>query len=143
MSLTSLLYVSRSNIRPDQAEATVAEIVSKSCDRNPTLAITGALLFTGTHFVQVLEGSAAVLDPLLVMICSDPRHTQLIVSERGLIQARRFGDWRMAYFGPSQFISRHVERLLNDPAPVEKRRAAGWVNDLLFELSVQDSVLSP
>jgi hypothetical protein len=41
----------------------------------------------------------------------------------------------MAYFGPSQFVSRHVTRLLNDPSPSEYRRGADWLNDLLKEFS--------
>jgi hypothetical protein len=135
MTLASLLYVSRSTIAPESAQAAVSEIVAASLVRNPLLGLTGALLFTGTHFAQVLEGGADSIDTLLDCLRVDPRHAALVVVDRSGIPARRFARWSMAYFGPSQFVSRHVTRLLSDPSPSEQRRGAEWLTALMAEFA--------
>lgn len=113
----------------------MARIVATAVKRNPASGLTGALLFTGRHFAQVLEGDSASIDGLMAAISDDSRHDQLMMVARGPLIERRFCDWSMAYFGPSQFVSRHVTRLLNDPSRSEQRRCAEWLTDLLTELS--------
>ena len=137
MPLTSLLYISTSMIAPDRTEPAIADIVETCLARNPARAVTGALLFTGTHFAQVMEGSAATLDPLLARIGADPRHARLTVVDRHPIETRRFADWSMVYLGRSQFVSHRVLRLLNDPSPAGRRRVAAWLIDLLHEFGAQ------
>ncbi len=135
MMLSSLLYISRSTIPPGEAEAVVTQIVAEAAARNPSSGLTGALLFTGTYFAQVLEGKAAAIDRLMAVVERDPRHDRVLIVDRGPLAARCFTDWSMAYFGPSQFVSRHVTRLLNDPSPDEHRRAAAWLTELLREFA--------
>jgi hypothetical protein len=131
----TLLYISNSLIVPGDAEREVHRIVDTAVAYNPTVGLTGALLFTGVNFAQVLEGDSAALDQLIGKIIDDPRHEKLTIVTRSTLDKRRFPDWSMAYFGPSQFVSRHVTRLLNDPSPSEYRRGADWLNDLLKEFS--------
>lgn len=135
MSLFSLLYVSRSTIPPAQAAAAVDDIVAQSHSRNSELGITGALLFTGVKFAQVLEGSEASVDTLFASILRDERHKQIVVVARDPIAKRRFDRWSMAYSGPSQFVSRHVTRLLSDPSIQEQGRSVMWLNELLWEFA--------
>jgi hypothetical protein len=135
MSMESLLYISRSQIANSEAASEVDAIVATAVAFNPAHELTGALLFTGTHFAQVLEGEGASLDRLMASISQDPRHDQLMVVSRGPLAHRNFPEWSMAYFGPSQFVARHVTRLLNNPAPAEVRRATEWLTDLLREFS--------
>ena len=133
--MESLLYISNSSVLPGDAETEVKRIVATAVSRNPASGLTGALLFTGTHFAQVLEGDGASIDRLIAAISLDPRPEQLVMVARAPLTERRFADWSMAYFGPSQFVSRHVTRLLNDPTPGEQRRGAEWLTDLLIEFS--------
>ncbi|WP_373488101.1 BLUF domain-containing protein [Blastomonas sp.] len=135
MALTSVLYISRSTIPAAEAERVVGRIVATAVACNPPVGLTGALLFTGTHFAQVLEGTADAIDDLLANIRKDPRHDQMLVVDRSALAERRFADWSMAYFGPSQFVARHVTRLLNDPSPAEQARAADWLTDLMREFT--------
>jgi len=123
--MESLLYISQSCIPPSDAAAVIGSIVATSVEQNSARGLTGALLFTGTHFV----------DELMAKVLDDPRHNNLLVVTRECVAKRRFSDLSMAYFGPSQFVSRHVKRLLNDPSPVEKRRGAEWLTELLREFS--------
>ena len=131
----SLVYISRSCVPPQDAETEVNRIVAIAETRNPAFGITGALLFTGEYFAQVIEGDRVSIDGLIKAITDDPRHDQIMIVARGPIAERRFPDWSMAYFGPSQFVSRHVTRLLNDPPLAEQRRAAQWLSDLLAEFA--------
>lgn len=135
MKLLSLLYLSRSTIPAAAADEGVAAIVATSHARNPVLGLTGALLFTGEYFAQVIEGKAAAVDHLMGIVANDARHDGIIVVAREPIAARRFGDWSMAYSGPSQFVAQHVTRLLAGPSPREPGRSARWLNELLWEFA--------
>lgn len=135
MDLWALIYVSRSTETPAVANATVEQIVATSRARNPELGLTGALLFTGEYFAQVLEGPAASIDRLMARVTNDPRHDQLIVVAREPISVRRFGEWSMAYSGPSQFVARHVTRLLANPVTPYQSRSVDWLNDLMWEFA--------
>ena len=135
MDLVSFLYLSRSTILPCNAARYVDDIVATSRRRNPQLGLTGALLFTGEHFAQVLEGSAASVDRLMSQLTVDRRHDAIMTVAREPIATRRFGGWSMAYAGPSQFVARHVTRLLNAPAVPERNRSIEWLNDLMWEFA--------
>lgn len=135
MNLQSALYISRSLLAPADSDRAVHGIVAAAIVGNALSGITGALICTGEYFAQVIEGDAAAIDALLERLRADPRHTDLLVVDRGPIERRRFGDWSMAYLGPSQFVSQHVTRLLNDPPVVERKRAAEWLGELLGEFS--------
>lgn len=142
-ALASLLYISRSTIAPEEAEAVVPEIVAASVTRNAATGLTGALLFTGTHFAQALEGGEAAIEDLMHRVSRDTRHHEIVIVEQGPLEQRRFDTWGMAYFGPSQFVSRHVTRLLNDPSPAERRRAADWLGELLREFTARPTLQAP
>ena len=135
MDLVSLLYLSRSTSLPSDVAKNVDDIVATSRRRNPQLGLTGALLFTGEHFAQVLEGSAASVDRMMVQMTADRRHDEIIMIARDPIVTRRFGGWSMAYSGPSQFVARHVTRLLNAPAVPDQNRSIEWLNDLMWEFA--------
>lgn len=90
-----LLYVSI--VAPDTGEAQVQAILAVSRDRNPGQGVTGALLYTGTHFTQWLEGPREALDALMRSIAADPRHTDVRLLLREPAGARRFAEWAMHY----------------------------------------------
>lgn len=120
---------------PGEATKAVDDIVASSRKNNAQRGLTGALLFTGEHFAQVLEGTAASIDQMMAQVTTDVRHDEIIMIAREPIVTRRFGEWSMAYSGPSQFVARHVTRLLNGPALPEQNRSAEWLNDLMWEFA--------
>jgi hypothetical protein len=112
--INSLLYISRSLLRlPDQAEE-IDDIVTVARTRNADMDITGALAFTETHFAQVLEGSHDALEDLMESIRRDWRHTDIQVTRVETLPERRFPDWRMAYSGPSLFVTNRIKPLLDE-----------------------------
>src|SRR5690606_34825257 len=73
----------------------VHRIVGTSQLRNRRRSLTGLLAYSGRHFAQVVEGSAAEVDELLGTISRDPRHQQMTVLQRLEGVPRRFGNWSM------------------------------------------------
>lgn len=109
----SLIYVSRSRlILPDQA-GEIDRIVSGSIERNATLAVRGALIFTERHFAQILEGPEVSIDALMESIGRDLRHERVTVVERRPIDGYRFPDWSLAYWGDAGYMDNQVARILD------------------------------
>ena len=129
--LVSLLYVSIA--APRLAKANLTEIVEVARSRNAALDVSGALVFTGDHFAQVLEGPEEAIDQLMGSILRDPRHSAVNVVERPQIEERRFARWSLAYSGPSLFVERHITPLLGtdgaDKAPLQSRRLIGLMHE--------------
>ncbi len=142
MPLSSLLYISRSSFPPADAEIMVGQIVAAARAWNADFGVTGALLFTGTHFAQQLEGEAQTIDTLLDRLRRDSRHDQLMIVDRRALAERHFSDWTMAYHGPSQFVSGHVTRLLIDSSPADRRRAVAGLSDLMREFAGHEALVS-
>lgn len=115
MSEFSLIYVSRSLLSWDEAAAAIDDIIATSLARNAREAITGALLYTGANFVQILEGPEMAVRRLMDGIRRDPRHDQVDVLDTLTSAPRLFEGWSMAYIGDSLYIRRHVEALLTEP----------------------------
>lgn len=130
-----LLYVSESRIIEREAECVLAKIIAGSEIRNSQLRLTGALLFTGVYFAQILEGPAASISTLLKALERDPRHTNIRIVDRARPKDRRFAEWQMAYSGPSQFVARYVNRLIHADTLSARQKASEWLSELAFEFS--------
>lgn len=130
-----LLYVSESCIYKSDEQEIVSKIVLHAQTKNAELSLTGALLFTGQHFAQIFEGPSESIQMLMASIYNDSRHRNVKVVNTTPIISRQFPDWQMAYQGPSQFVSRHVAKLLHTSSPSEQRRASEWLTELALEFS--------
>ena len=91
--MNSLLYVSTSRLDPASAEHVVADIVEDSRRRNTGRQLTGALMFTGRHFAQIVEGPGDEIHRLLTALQNDTRHTGLQIIANQPLPERRFGEW--------------------------------------------------
>jgi len=122
MTLEQLVYVSTST-NPLRSVMDVSDILEQSVRHNPANNITGALAFTETRFVQLLEGTHGSLDVLLLKLMIDPRHSDLIIIDRLPIRNRSFSAWSMLapVFTPSG--QERLARLVEDAMlPVEDFR---------------------
>jgi hypothetical protein len=129
--LIRLLYVSRSTLGEKQADVEVAAIVAGSVIRNLAHSISGALMFTGAHFAQALEGKAAEVDALMQDIFADGRHKMVTVVDRQPIETRRFPNWAMAYNGRASYVDNPMARLLAASGN-ETVRAVSWGNRFIL-----------
>lgn len=112
--LRSLLYVSQSRLSADDSVSALDRIVAASHRHNPALDVSGALVFTGTHFAQTIEGPPDAIDLLMVKIRDDDRHHLVEIVRDSEIDERSFSDWSMAYSGPSSYLADHIRPLLRD-----------------------------
>ena len=64
---------------------------------NAAVDITGMLLHQDGSFLQVLEGTPAVVDPLFAKIRRDHRHQGVVMLARNEITVRNFPDWSMGF----------------------------------------------
>ena len=104
-----IVYLSRSNLPSDPASAAAGldQILSASRRNNPPAGLTGALLFTGGLFAQVIEGPAAAVQAAFERIARDPRHAEIAVLHRGPASAAAFGAWSMASAAAPPGIAAH------------------------------------
>lgn len=110
--LESILYVSRSKMDFSGGDDEVEAIVRLAQKKNQQLGVTGALIFTGAFFAQVIEGPRSALNQLMLRISNDPRHSDIQVIKTQETIDRRFDGWSMAYSGPSFYVNRHIKSLL-------------------------------
>ena len=73
------------------------DILTTSRRKNAALGVSGALLYAGGNWMQVLEGEQSAVQSLLDSISRDPRHRGLLVLIRGHQEVRQFQEWSMAF----------------------------------------------
>jgi len=127
------MYVSESRIDPSDAKGVMAKLVASAKTRNADLAISGALLFTGTHFAKILEGPPSSIALMMTALQNDPRHSNICIAAHYPISTRIFSGWQLAYHGPSKYVAQHVNRLLSRNSLSDQNR----VNEQLTQLVVE------
>lgn len=109
--MISLLYVSSSLLEPDETDEQLWAIVDVAQARNKRQDITGALVFTGTDFVQILEGPEESVANVMASILIDPRHDQVNIVRREMIAKRSFPTWGMNVLDPDPAIEERVAEI--------------------------------
>ena len=90
-----LAYVSTATRLFDQQDL---EALLATCrSHNKANGISGALIYAGGTFMQVIEGDEDEVRALYRRIRRDPRHHDLIKLDEGEEEDREFGDWSMAF----------------------------------------------
>lgn len=119
MSVHQLFYISRSRATSDDIE----QILRRARERNAELGVTGALLFSGEHFAQLLEGDPVAVARIMSAIERDPRHEAATVLLLQQADKRLCPDWRMA-FVEAPGAGDLIEQLLVSPqvSPERARR---------------------
>ncbi len=103
--LVRLTYASR--VQPNVTPTALRDILATSQKNNERDGITGALVFTGSVFLQCLEGDRAMVNKTYHRIIPDDRHSapQILAMEE--ISRRDFNDWSMGYLAYTQ-QNRHL-----------------------------------
>lgn len=95
MELSHCLYLSR--FSGTIGDTGLRDLLKQARENNQARAITGALLFDGERFVQLIEGPVADMAELVQRLCSDRRHHDVTVVSEGPIAARRCRRWTAGY----------------------------------------------
>jgi len=150
-----ITYVSRES--SDLTSDELLALLSQCHRNNPGRGLTGMLLHGNGTFLQVLEGEDRVVDSLMTVIASDPRHTDVKIVRRESVVTRQYADWSMGFervtdqtlqsvaglrnFGlrnfTPEYLSGHsdvVETLL------ERHREPHW-DPLIRELDARDKLI--
>ena len=93
MRLKTLTYTSRARL--DLADEELAEIHQTARHLNALDGISGLLLFDGSRFLQIVEGTEDAIDNLVERLRMDPRHSAFEVRDERLVERRSFPDWSM------------------------------------------------
>lgn len=109
MSLLQIVYSSMNRISgaPEQVDTEIASILNRSRENNQRANVTGALLFNGQGFAQVLEGPAEAVEQIYERIQCDARHSGVVLLSNTVTADRVFSDWSMAYADPAA-VSEHI-----------------------------------
>ncbi|RYB94013.1 BLUF domain-containing protein [Nocardioides oleivorans] len=75
----------------------LVELIEQIRPKNERLGVTGLLLYSGGTVMQTLEGDSRVVDDLVAVIETDPRHNGVRVVDRRLVDERAFSTWSMAF----------------------------------------------
>jgi hypothetical protein len=93
MQFTSVTYTSLARL--DLQESDLEDIFLTAREQNALDGVTGLLVFNGTHFLQIIEGSERAIEDLIERLRKDPRHTGFEIRDRRKIDVRSFPDWSM------------------------------------------------
>ncbi|MEE4203121.1 MAG: BLUF domain-containing protein [Halieaceae bacterium] len=117
--LFQIAYISESVLsdEPDEAAQSLQSIAERSHRWNSEHQITGALLFSGAHFGQIIEGPSSEVIDLYAAICADPRHASINQLSAQPILHRDFAEWSTALL---EVGSEHVIGLREIHASVDK-----------------------
>jgi hypothetical protein len=93
MKLTSVTYTSLARL--DLQSSDLEDIHRTARELNALEGITGLLVFNGTHFLQIVEGTEKTIDDLIERLRKDPRHTGFEIRDQRKIETRSFPNWSM------------------------------------------------
>ena len=101
MSLSTLswrrfLYVSA--LAPTMPSTVVGQILRQSRERNHRLKLSGALLFDGERFCQLIEGECRTTQALMARIANDRRHHDVnLLLDAVVSSPRLMTNWQCGY----------------------------------------------
>ena len=93
--MIQIMYMSTSSGRISSGD--LKSLLEPARRNNADLGVTGFLLYKDGNFLQVLEGSSAVVDELFFKISLDRRHRNVTRFFRDPILERNIPDWTMGF----------------------------------------------
>ena len=136
--LVRLMYASRvaEGLKPDALNA----ILRKSTLNNPPAGITGVLCFSGSVFLQVLEGGRSQVSALYNRIAADARHHDVVLLSYEEIAERRFAGWAMGQVNMNRLnpalLLKYSEAAVLDPYAVSGKVSMALFDELVATASV-------
>ena len=91
--MMQLLYVSTASHGLGQTD--LDNIMREAVAYNARVKVTGSLYYNGRNFMQLLEGSAPVVQDLLTLIRRDVRHSGVVVIREMTGTSHAFAAWNM------------------------------------------------
>jgi hypothetical protein len=137
--LYNLAYISKNAIKgdPDQTREQIQKILTAAHKNNPSKEITGALLYSGGYFCQVIEGSEKNIKELFEKIDRDPRHGNVTILHFEPVKSRNFGEWAMALAGIEEDMRFDIEGVRKSKNELRMRETGRDLVAVLEQLVTQ------
>ena len=132
-----LIYRSRATSELDWP--VIEAILHAADENNRDSEITGFLLATRTHFMQVIEGRYEEVNRTFMRIGRDTRHTDVELVGFEVISGRLFGSWSMRGIGVldanSDIARQLMEKYGSEDGGVRFPREPWLALAMIFDLS--------
>lgn len=137
--LYNLAYISKNTISgtEDEIKQEINDILAAAHRNNPKLDVTGALLYSGGYFCQVIEGPEDVLEELFETIQMDARHGEVTVLQFEPIEERGFLNWAMALAGIENTMRFDVDGVLKNKDELQTQKTGKELVSTLEKLVSQ------
>ena len=129
MRLKTLTYTSRARL--DLTDEDLSDIHQTARHLNALDGVTGLLLFDGSRFLQVIEGSEEAIDNLVERLRMDPRHSAFEVRDERFVDRRSFEDWSMELLR----VSAGYKAAREEVATILPPGVADPVRDMILRMS--------
>lgn len=106
--MQTFLYISR-NLLGAGSRDQMLDIRARSLARNSQWDLSGILVVTPSHFVQVIEGPEESVRALVDILAADTRHADPVTLDDRPIEQRVFQRWSMLTFMAGGFLERYLE----------------------------------
>ncbi|MGB0701872.1 MAG: BLUF domain-containing protein [Pseudohongiellaceae bacterium] len=143
MDLYRMSYISKNTIATskEEIESEVKSILASATKNNPSMDITGALLFSGGYFCQTIEGPEDSIEELFETIQMDDRHGEVTVLHFEEIEERGFSDWSMAFAGIEDTMRFDIEGIKESKDELGMRETGKALVAVLDELVNQHQAI--
>lgn len=137
--LYHLAYISRNAVEGghDNIKLEIERILQSARHNNVNMGVTGALLFSGGYFCQVIEGEQQNIEELFEIIQMDPRHNDITVLEFQPIAQRGFAEWSMAFAGMEDRMRFNIEGIKQSKDEMTMQETGRNLVTVLEQLVVQ------
>ncbi len=116
----------------------VSSILESSQKGNKEIGVSGVLLATKAHFLQLLEGSFEDVNKLYSSIVQDPRHDEVQLISFSCIENRIFESWAMHGIGVFDLNHELAQQLKNSYGaengevrfPTEEWKVLAMIHDI-------------
>jgi len=124
-----VVFVSRA--RQGLSFTDIQAILGNATVHNRRCDVTGMLSFTGSHFMEIMEGPDEAVTALLLAVDKDERHSGLRLVDQHAIEHRSFTGWQL--LGVDRLdLADAVQALYESPAPTQAAIEA-LLHRLLYE----------
>lgn len=134
-----ITYISKSDVVGDKEaiKKQIESILSSATKNNPALGITGALLYSGGYFCQVIEGDEDNIEELYETIQMDERHSAVTILNYEEVEERIFTDWAMAFAGIEEDLKFDLDGIKEDASEMKLQETGKSVLDTLEAIVVK------
>ena len=125
MALTQIVYVSRRS--SELSDVGLTQIVAVGAERNRMRGVSGLLMMSGGNVMQLLEGDAGEVEPLLARIAADPRHYDVKEVLRKEVSRRLCPDWGMKLYARRDDAALDHATLVRMVEDIQSRHDTRWL----------------